>query len=80
MGLFDKAKDLIKDNREKVHEGIEKAEEAIKAKTDDRTDGRVEQIGDKLQDALAKLDDGGTGTDRTAGGAPDAQAGRTPQI
>ncbi len=56
MGIFDKAKDLISENEEKIVDGIEKAADLAKDKLPDQHDGKVDQAADKLQGLVKKID------------------------
>lgn len=50
MGLLDKAKDFANNNPDKVQQGIDKAGDAVDAKTDGKYASQV----DKAQEAAAK--------------------------
>lgn len=50
MGLFDKAKKLADDNKDKVAEGVDKATDVA----DDKTGGKHTEHLDKVDDAAAK--------------------------
>ena len=51
MGLFDKAKKLAEDNKDKVAEGVDKATDVV----DDKTGGKHTEHLDKVDDAAAKF-------------------------
>ena len=56
MGLFDKAKKLAEDNKDKIADGVDKATDVV----DDKTGGKYTDQLDKVDDAAAKFagDDG----------------------
>ena len=56
MGLMDKAKGLLNQNKDKVAEGVDKATDVV----DDKTGGKYTDQLDKVDDAAAKFagDDG----------------------
>ncbi|MFK7918609.1 MAG: antitoxin [Ilumatobacter sp.] len=51
MGLFDKAKDLAKKNKDKVADGVDKATDVI----DEKTGGKHSEHLDKVDDAAEKF-------------------------
>ena len=56
MGIFDKAKDLISENEDKIVDGIEKAADLAKDKLPDQHDGKVDQAAGKLEEIVKKID------------------------
>ncbi len=56
MGLIDKAKDLLGDNKEKVKDGIDTAADAVADKAGDHAD-KVEKAAEVAKDAVDKLPD-----------------------
>lgn len=55
MGLDDlvgKAKDALQGHEEQAKDAIEKAAEAVKARTDDGTDGKVDEIAEKAKEYI----------------------------
>lgn len=56
MGLFDKAKDLVADNKDAVEGAIDKAADVIESKTPDSMDDKVEQGAEALKNVIDKLD------------------------
>ena len=53
MGLFDKAKKLAEDNKDKIGEGVDKATDVADSKTGGKHTGHL----DKVDDAAAKFAD-----------------------
>ncbi len=53
MGLFDKAKDLADQNKDKIADGVDKATDMA----DDQTDGKYREHLDKVDDAVKKYAD-----------------------
>ena len=51
MGLFDKVKQLLEGNKDKVADGVDKATDVV----DDKTDGKHTEHLDKVDDAAAKF-------------------------
>ncbi len=51
MGLFDKAKKLADDNKDKIAEGVDKATDVA----DDKTGGKYTEHLDKVDDAAAEF-------------------------
>ncbi|MDU0479714.1 antitoxin [Staphylococcus chromogenes] len=73
MGIFDKAKDLAADHPDKVHTGVEKAGDALDAKTGGQHSEHIDRAEDLAKDHL-------TGNSATPGEAPaDAPVGEEPQ-
>lgn len=56
MGLLDKAKGLLKGNKAKVDQGVDKAAEVAKDKLPDQYDSKVDQAAETVKDTLDKLD------------------------
>lgn len=53
MGLFDKAKDLADQNKDKIADGVDKATDVA----DDKTDGKYTEYLDKADEAAQKYAD-----------------------
>ena len=53
MGLFDKAKKLAEDNKDKIADGVDKATDVV----DDKTGGKHTEHLDKVDDAAQKFAD-----------------------
>ena len=51
MGLFDKAKKLAEDNKDKIADGVDKATDVA----DDKTGGKYSEHLDKVDDAAEKF-------------------------
>ncbi|CAN5593825.1 antitoxin [soil metagenome] len=56
MGLFDKAKDLLSDNKEQVKDGIDKVADIADDQTGSKHSDKIDTAGDKAKDAIDKLD------------------------
>ncbi|HEY0187897.1 MAG TPA: Rv0909 family putative TA system antitoxin [Cellulomonas sp.] len=57
MGIgdyVDKAKQALAGNEDKAADALDKAADAIKARTSDSTDAKVDQVVDKAKDFLEK--------------------------
>ena len=52
MGLLDKIKGLLGGNKNAVKGGIDKAADAVQAKTPDSVDGHVETASEKAKDVV----------------------------
>lgn len=52
MGFIDKAKEFVSNNPDKVNQGIDKAGDAIDAKTGGQYEGQVDAAQDKARDFL----------------------------
>lgn len=60
MGIgdyVDKAKDALKGNEEKVAGALDKVADAVKSRTSDENDKRVDSAVEKAKDFLSKQDD-----------------------
>ncbi|HEY9292618.1 MAG TPA: antitoxin [Microlunatus sp.] len=55
MGIFDKAKDLLGDNKDKVQEGIDKAADVIDEKTGGDHIDKIEQGAEMAKDKADEL-------------------------
>lgn len=56
MGLFDKAKDLVGDNKEAVKDGIDKAADVVADKVGEEHADKVEQGAEKVKDIVDGID------------------------
>lgn len=56
MGFFDKIKNLVKGNKGKVEQGLDKAADTIDSKTGGKYSDKIDTGVDKAKDALDKLD------------------------
>ena len=56
MGLFDKAKDLLSDNKDQVKDGIDKVADLADDKTGAKHTDKIDTAVEKAKDALDKLD------------------------
>ena len=54
MGILEKAKGLISKNKDKAIQGVEKAAEVAKAKTDGKHDEKIEKVEQKIKEAVEK--------------------------
>lgn len=55
MGLDDmvgKAKDMLSEHGEQITEGIDKAADFVKERTDDEGDAKVDEVAEKAKDLL----------------------------
>lgn len=65
--LFGKAKKLADDNADKVEGALDKAGEAIKARTPDKVDGYVDKANQAAKGAIGKDGEGQSGVAGEAG-------------
>jgi len=56
MGFFDKIKNLLKGNKSKVEQGLDKAADTIDSKTGGKYSEKIDSGVDKAKDVLNKLD------------------------
>lgn len=52
MGLFDKAKDLVGDNADKIEDAIDKAAEVADDKTGGKHTDKIDAAADKAKDLI----------------------------
>ena len=57
MGLFDKVKDLAKENAEKVEDAVEKVADFVDEKTGHKHSDQIDSAADKAKGFVEKLDD-----------------------
>ncbi|WP_061294389.1 Rv0909 family putative TA system antitoxin [Herbidospora cretacea] len=61
MSMFDKAKDKLGENSEKVEEaakkGVDKVSETARHATGGKHDDKIDKVADKAKDAADKIDD-----------------------
>jgi MT0933-like antitoxin protein len=57
MSFLDKIKGLFKGKSKQVNQGVDKAADAVEAKTPDQYDDKVEQGAEVVKDQVNKLDD-----------------------
>ena len=57
MGILDKLKGLVGDNKDKAKDGVDKAAGAAKGVVGDKHSGKVDDVADKAKDAIDKLPD-----------------------
>ncbi len=50
--MIDKAKEALSEHGDKLEDGVDKAAEFIKTKTDDEGDVKVDEIADKAKDLI----------------------------
>lgn len=55
MGIFDKAKDAINDNADKIDEGVEKAGDFVDDKTGGKFGDKIDKVQDAVQDKTGNL-------------------------
>ncbi len=55
MGIFDKAKDLINENEEKIDQAVEKAGDVVDEKTGGKYADKIEQAEDVIQEKTGNL-------------------------
>lgn len=55
MGIFDKAKDLANEHKDKIKEGIDKAADVIESKVPDQHDTKVAAAAEKAKGFLDKI-------------------------
>ena len=56
MGLMDTIKGWFGGNKETAKQGVDRGTDAIKAKTPNQYDGKVEAGGDAAKDTIDKID------------------------
>jgi hypothetical protein len=56
MGILDKVKGLVGDNKKSVNEGVDKVADVAKDKVPDEHDAKVDQAADAVKDQIDKLD------------------------
>lgn len=57
MGFMDKIKDVVAGNKDKVHDGIDKAAELADDKTGGKYADKIDQGAEKVKDVVEGLDD-----------------------
>jgi len=57
MGLLDSVKGFVKGNKDKVHDGIDKAAELVDDKTKGKYSDKVDTVQGKAKEAVEKLAD-----------------------
>lgn len=55
MGIFDKAKDLVGDNADKIEDGIDQVAEMAKDKVPEAHGDKVDMVADKAKDVVEGL-------------------------
>jgi len=55
MGLFDKAKDLAKKNKNKIADGVDKATDVVDDKTGGKHTDKLDKVDDAADQAAKKI-------------------------